>query len=88
MSKKASTVIPGWIDFAWSSALPNLPGLKVAADFEDLASTLELWLESLPAVDSAASEFLVQPPGARRRPFREAIDRLLETRQSLGGSRP
>ena len=82
------TLIPGWIDFGWRCSLPDLDGLRIATDFDDLEKTLTAWIDALPVFDAEGKESLVSPPGAHRARFVNLIHGLLDSNQSFKESFP
>ena len=52
-------LLPAWIEFTWGPQLADHPGLHLAADFADMARTLDAWLRQPPCLgDEASTPFL------------------------------
>ncbi len=71
-------VIPTWPELGWRDRLEKVRGVHLAADFDDLAETLEAWIREPPRMDREESRPFLRPAG-------EGLDELRRWLADLAG---
>ena len=59
-------VIPAWPELGWRDRLEGVRGVRLAADFDELAATLEAWIREPPRMDREESRAFLRPAGEGR----------------------
>jgi len=71
-------LLPGWIDFDWRERLRGVPGVHLAAGFDDLGEVLRAWLADPPELDlDRGSDFLRPPAESPEEELRRLLGELL-----------